>query len=94
MPDYRLYRLRTDNSIIEPIDIHVPDDETAISEAIRIDHAAYIEIWCGARMVSRVAPKAVPSDPVAPVDPADGGIASGEGNWWPFPNPEPLAPRS
>lgn len=57
MQNYRLYRLRPDNSIIEGIDFPAPDDSTAIVEAIRIDHAAHVEIWCGSRLVLRVAPK-------------------------------------
>jgi hypothetical protein len=56
MSEYRLYRLRDDNSIIEAINIVVPDDRAAIEKAIEIDHAAYVEIWCGSRIVSRVAP--------------------------------------
>jgi hypothetical protein len=63
VPEYRLYRLRADDSIIEPINLVVPDDDAAIAEAIRIDHAAYIEIWSGTRLVSRVAPKAMRSGP-------------------------------
>lgn len=56
MPLYRLYRLHADNSIIDRLDVDAPDDNAAIDEAIRIDHATIIEIWCEARLVSRVAP--------------------------------------
>jgi hypothetical protein len=57
MPEFRLYRLRADNSVIDRVDFIGPDDAAATAEAIRIDHAEYIEIWNGSRMVSRVAPK-------------------------------------
>ena len=58
VPLYRLYRLSDDNRIRDRVDLDAPNDENAIKEAIRIDHAAYIEIWCDSRMVSRVAPGA------------------------------------
>jgi len=55
--DYRLYRLRSDGSIIEAIDFpDGKDDEAAIAEAIRIDHAASVEVWCGERLIARVDP--------------------------------------
>lgn len=56
MPLYRRYRLNEDNRIHDRVDLDTPNDEAAISEAIRLDHAAYIEIWNDSRMVSRVAP--------------------------------------
>jgi hypothetical protein len=40
MPFYRLYRLNEDNRIHDRVDLDAPDDEAAIKEAIRIDHAA------------------------------------------------------
>ena len=56
MPLYRLYRLNEDNRILDRVDLDTLNDGAAISEAIRLDHAAYIEIWNDSRMVSRVAP--------------------------------------
>jgi len=57
MVHYRLYRLRTNNSIIDALDIDAHDDEAAMAKAVEIDHAPLIEVWCGTRMVSRVAPQ-------------------------------------
>jgi hypothetical protein len=54
--DYRLYRLRADNSIIDSIDINVESEEAAILEAIRLDHAYIVEVWQLARLVARVDP--------------------------------------
>ena len=56
MIDYRLYRLRADNSIIDSININVESDEAAILEAICLDHAYIIEVWQSARLVARVDP--------------------------------------
>jgi hypothetical protein len=56
MPSYRLYRLNVANKIIEAIDFNGPDLDSAKAEAVRIDHAEIIEIWCGARMIARVNP--------------------------------------
>jgi hypothetical protein len=56
MPSYRLYRLNAANKIIDAIDFDGPDIDSAKAEAVRIDHAEIIEIWCGARMVARVNP--------------------------------------
>lgn len=56
MAHYRLYRLGSDDSIFEGDDLDASDDAAAIAEAVLIHYAAYIEIWCGTRMVSRVAP--------------------------------------
>jgi hypothetical protein len=57
MPEFRLYRLRADDSIINCVEFTGPDDAAATAEAIRIDHSDHIEIWNGSRKVSRVAPK-------------------------------------
>ena len=54
MPSYRLYRLNVANKIIDASDFDGPDLDSAKAEAVRIDHAEIIEIWCGARMVARV----------------------------------------
>jgi hypothetical protein len=56
MPSYRLYRLNAANKIIDAIDFEGPDFNSVKAEAIRIDHAEIIEIWCGAQMVARVNP--------------------------------------
>lgn len=56
MPDYRLYRLNELNRIIQAVEYSGVDDDAAVAEAIRIDHAAVVEIWCGWRLVSRVDP--------------------------------------
>lgn len=56
MPEYRLYRLHVDDSVFDRVDYIGPDDAAAIAEAIRIDHAEYVEIWNGVRKVTRVAP--------------------------------------
>jgi hypothetical protein len=55
--DYRLFRLRADNRIIDCLDISVGSDEEAILEAVRVDHAYIIEVWQLARLVARVDPK-------------------------------------
>ena len=57
MQSYRLYRLTESNSVIDAMDFEGPDDQAAICEAVRIDHAKVTEIWCGPRFVSRVKPK-------------------------------------
>jgi hypothetical protein len=57
MPSYRIYRLNAANKIIDALDFEGPDLASVKAEAIRIDHAEIIEIWCGARMVARVNPK-------------------------------------
>ena len=57
MREYRLYRLREDKSVIDRIDFIGPDDAAAATEAIRIDHANFIEIWNGSQLVTRVAPR-------------------------------------
>lgn len=56
MPSYRLYRLNAANKIIDAIDYEAPDLGSAKAEAVRIDHAEVIEIWCGTQMVARVNP--------------------------------------
>jgi hypothetical protein len=56
MPSYRLYRLNAANKIIDAIDFDGSDLDSAKAEAIRIDHAKIIEIWCGNQMVARVNP--------------------------------------
>jgi hypothetical protein len=56
MPMYRLYRLNAANKIIDAIDYEGPDLDSVKAEAVRIEHAEIIEIWCGARMVARVNP--------------------------------------
>jgi hypothetical protein len=56
MASYRLYRLNAANKIIDALDFEGPDLASAKAEAIRIDHAEIIEIWCGVRMVARVNP--------------------------------------
>jgi hypothetical protein len=61
--EYRLFRLRANNSIIDAVEIIVQSDEDAIKEAIRIDHAQVIEIWQRGRMVVRVNPDTGPSNP-------------------------------
>ena len=38
------------------------DDAEAVVEALRLDHADVIEIWCGKRLVTRVHPGSVESD--------------------------------
>ena len=66
MSSYRLYRLNAADRIIDAIDFDGPDVNSAKSEAVRIDHADIIEIWCGTRLVARVDPtqqKAVPMRP-------------------------------
>ena len=57
MLEYRLFRLRADNSIIDAIEISAGSDGEAILEAIRADHAYIIEIWHLARLVARVDPQ-------------------------------------
>lgn len=58
MAEYRLYRMNSLNKIIDELTFHGDDDEQAIAEAVRVEHAEHIEIWSGARMVCRVAPTA------------------------------------
>jgi hypothetical protein len=38
------------------VEIEVQDDAAAVDKAIKLDHAYVIEIWSGARLVSRVDP--------------------------------------
>lgn len=61
MPEYCLYRLHADNHVMDRIDIDESDDDAAIAEAIRMDHAHCIEIWCEKRMVLRVSPRIRPA---------------------------------
>jgi hypothetical protein len=57
MPEYRLYRLNEVGRLMGPsIEIDAPDDAAAIAKAVEIDHAYIIEVWSGARLVSRVDP--------------------------------------
>jgi hypothetical protein len=56
MPSYRLYRLNAANKIIDAIDVEMPDVDSAKVEAVKVDHAQIVEIWCGAQMVARVNP--------------------------------------
>jgi hypothetical protein len=56
MVDFRLYRLRANNSIVDFIDIPAASDKEATIEAIKLDHAEIMEIWQGERLVSRVDP--------------------------------------
>jgi hypothetical protein len=57
MSEYRLYRLNEVSRLLGPaIEIDVPDDAAAIARAVEIDHAYIIEVWSGARLVSRVDP--------------------------------------
>jgi hypothetical protein len=57
MPEYRLYRLDEAGHIKGVIGFDGPDDDAAIAEAIRVDHAANIEIWAGARKVALIDPE-------------------------------------
>lgn len=57
MPGYRLYRLDEANHIKDVIHFEGPDDNAAIAEAIKVDHAAGIEIWNGPRKVALVDPE-------------------------------------
>ncbi len=54
--DYRLYRLRADNSIASATDLSAPDDASAIAAADRMCHFGVIEIWQDNRRVARVGP--------------------------------------
>jgi hypothetical protein len=56
MPFYRLYRLDAVDHIKSVEQFRGKDDEAAIAEAVRLDHAAVIEIWTGKRKVARVDP--------------------------------------
>lgn len=56
MPSYRLYRLDVGDKIIDAIDFDGSDVASAKAEAIRVDHAEIIEVWCGTKMVARVNP--------------------------------------
>lgn len=59
MPDYRLERMTLAGGIFQTLDIVADDDKHAVAEAVRLDHAPFVEIWSGARLVSRVAPGGV-----------------------------------
>lgn len=78
MPQYRLYRLNDQDKIIDAITIEEDDDDAAIAAALRIDHAPFIEIWCGANMVTRVAPGDVDRSDDADRDDADRDAAADE----------------
>jgi hypothetical protein len=56
MPNYRLYRLDTNDRIMDALEFEGPNDDAAVAEAVRVDHAAVIEIWSGARKVGSVDP--------------------------------------
>jgi hypothetical protein len=56
MQHYRIYRLSSDDRIIEALDFEAEQDAEAEAEAIRLDHAAVVEIWCDTRLVARVDP--------------------------------------
>jgi len=63
MPEYRLYRLNAAGRVCAPgIEVMLVDDAEAVVEALRLDHADVIEIWCGKRLVTRVHPGSVESD--------------------------------
>jgi hypothetical protein len=57
MQSYRLYRLDANNRIMNVTMFEGPDDQAAIAEAVRLDHANSIEIWCGPRKVGLVDPE-------------------------------------
>jgi hypothetical protein len=61
MPDYRLYLLTAGDHIDRAIVLTCDDDEQAIAEmAINTVTADGAELWLGARLVLRVAPKPDP----------------------------------
>jgi hypothetical protein len=57
MPHYRLYRLTENDRIKDVVEFEGPDDDSAKAEAVRIDHAANIEIQTGSRKVGLVDPE-------------------------------------
>ncbi|MDO7841798.1 hypothetical protein [Sphingomonas immobilis] len=57
MPIYRFCRIDDRNREIESFVVEAIDDDGAIAEAIRLDHAHFIDIWLGTRMISRVCPR-------------------------------------
>ncbi|MDO7843574.1 hypothetical protein [Sphingomonas immobilis] len=65
MPDYRLRRLRGDGVPFDGIAFTSASDKATIAEAIRIDHADYVEVWRDDRIVSRVAPAKIRNRPSA-----------------------------
>lgn len=54
MNDYRLYFMSSEDHVLRADDIQCEDDAGALEAARILDHAAVIEIWCGARLVGRV----------------------------------------
>jgi len=56
MPIYQLYRLDSSGTIVDhATEIECDNDDTARSiSRERIGEDAYIEIWCGGRLVGRV----------------------------------------
>ena len=67
MASYRLYRLNAADKIIDAIDFDGPDLNSAKTEAVRIDHAEIIEIWCGTQLAARVDPNQQNARSVRPV---------------------------
>lgn len=58
MPYFRLYRIGRDGRILDAITIEAQDETAAVSAAIAYDHAPWVEIWSGHRLVARVDPEA------------------------------------
>ena len=55
MPEYRLYRLTQGNHIVGPPDtVSFDTDDEAIQHARQLVDGVDIEVWDGARLVSRI----------------------------------------
>ena len=67
MPSCRLYRLNVADKMIDAIDFDGPDLNSAETEAVRIDHAEIIEIWCGTQLAARMDPNRQNARPVRSV---------------------------
>ena len=54
MPDYKLYRMGDDGHIKARVDIEARDDLDALEQAQKICGPDEIEVWEGARFITRV----------------------------------------
>jgi hypothetical protein len=55
MPEYRIYCINGENRVVSRHDFDVRDDLTAFEKAMELCGTYEVEIWEGARLVTRLA---------------------------------------
>ena len=60
MPEYRIYKLLRANEIAgPPIEVECASDQEAVAEAKKLINGLGLEIWQGARVITRLRPSDV-----------------------------------